>query len=315
MQDNKEFANILILSDMHFGHITAAMPPRWRNPQTGAIVGLNVGQAYLHDCWQDMLKRVPQHLDALIVVGDAIEGRQPAAKAGGLSLTEPTNQVELAKHYLEPLVQRTPKNSTTGEHEAYIAAGTRYHVGGMAEYEETLARELNAKRNRLGGHVWDWVRLSKWGVTIDAEHTQSFHQRYRSTTLEKSIGFARERISREGGVFPEGYIVARGHAHTGLIVYRERNVLAISLPPWKMQDDYAATSTVPNRMIPYDLGAVLVHIYKERSDYGKIIEYTPILYKHPPLRAELELGKPQDFNSHLRTQVRAGTITERNKRG
>lgn len=279
--------NILFISDTHFGHSRAAMPEGWVNPQTGNVVGQNSGQAYLDKCWKHMLTQVPMELDGLIVVGDVIEGRQPAAKAGGLTLQEPIDQVKLAEHYLRPLVARV-KQYSHHKRNVYFAAGTRYHVGNMSEYEEALGYKLDAQSNELGGYVHDWVQLKSHGVKIDAEHTQSYHQRYRATGLEKAIGFARERYSREGRLWPRGYVLVRAHAHYGLVVYREEGVLAISLPPWKLQDDYAATSTVPNRMIPYNLGAVLVTTYKEESMRHKVVEYTPYLYNHPP-RKEAEI--------------------------
>lgn len=243
----------LVLSDLHVGSAFALFPPRF-TLSTGALVGLNVGQQYLYQCWQDFKARLPATLDILVLVGDIIDGQNP--REGGADLTEvkPEWQQRAALEFLAPVAERCQA--------VYAVRGTHYHSGEAGAWEEALAKRLGAVPDPMGNHAPYWHHLDIEGVYLDIAHRQSATIRYGSSMLERELQFMLMRTQAEA-VEPDDLIL-RGHVHTYRYV-NDDGFLAVSCPAWQIPASFVQRSITPNRKRARLFGGLLIKLWPGRK--------------------------------------------------
>jgi len=269
----------LALSDIHAFHMTG-LTPRGFRASTGVELQLNMAQAYLYECWQHFLQdpRLPDRIDYLFLLGDLVEGQNPSEEARFLSEVDPTFQARGVVELLKPIVDRVPRLAD-GTRQIWMCGGSRYHAGRGHAIEETVGLLLKAQRGNssyyVKGHRVVYVDEN---TAFDLAHHQSVMMRYRSTPLEREVGFVLERWGRERRTVPKRLVIARGHVHVGYRAVVERNITAVSLPCWKIQDEYTAGGKVPNRYVPENLGALGWQI---PDDPDEPLVVVPFLYDHP----------------------------------
>jgi len=278
--DAPEYRYILMLADLHVGHAFGMMPDGYTN-SAGNGIELNVAQRYLWDCWQDLLEKLPQRIDTLLLVGDMVEGQNVAEEARGLSEVDPFYQINAAAEILAPVVSRVP---VVGDNRnVYIVAGSKYHVGHGREH--LLGKRIQAvPRNGRYAPMWRHIIIDD--VLIELAHHQSFTIRYATMPLEREYGFELERTGRRREALPPEVVIVRAHTHKGYRAVEERGALCVSLPAMKLQDDYAAGSKYPNRLVPDNLGAAALKIYREPVD-GYRVHPARFLYDHPAIETEV----------------------------
>jgi hypothetical protein len=270
----------LAISDLHVGSAFALFPQGFSG-STGAECQLNSGQEYLLSCYMHMLRQIPDDLDGIFMLGDMVDGGNPKSGARYLTEVDPAYQADAAVELLRPLVDKlVPGGLILG------LSGSGYHGGVVGEYEELLYRHFNAKRDSFDRAARDWVRLpldDNDTVVVDLHHVQG-----RSTTTIRPIyneinsallGYARRRQ-----LPPEYYVVIRAHNHEGFEMYQSSYALGVSLPPFKLQDHFAATRTDPNRIRPINIGAVLLNV--DLSTPEQPVAVTPYIYPDLDLRIE-----------------------------
>jgi hypothetical protein len=283
LQQEPDYLYGLALADMHVFSAFGLAPPDFEN-SAGNKIQLNRGQSYLLECWIDMLqRRIPKTIDVLFLVGDIVEGQNPAEHARLLSEVDDTFQVRGAHELLIPIVSRVKRNKK-GRRNIYMVSGSRYHVGRGYGYEQQLGAFLDSVK-RSNFYAPPWRKLMFGGVYFDVGHHQSFTIRYSSMPLERELEFLMTRMGKKRKALPRDVVIMRAHTHKGYRVWRENGALCISLPCWKLQDFFAASSKTPNRLIPDNLGAVGLKVYREPFN-GEIVHPVKILYEHPEEEVE-----------------------------
>lgn len=274
---------ILCLADLHLFH-ACGMIPRDYESNSGNTILPNIGQEYLLECWDHLLrKQLPSKIDGLFLVGDILEGQNLVEEARELSETDPLWQATGGAEFLEPLAKRVRKHKK--RRNIYMVGGSRYHSGIGARIEEQLGGIIGAHKTN-GYHAPPWRNIDIDDVLFDVAHHQSFTIRYRAMPLEREYGFMLERVGRTQGVIPDTMVLVRAHVHKGFAVWWENGAWCISLPSMKLQDRYAQSSKYPNRLFPYNLGAVGIRVFKTPVD-GVRIRVVPYLYDHPKMSLEV----------------------------
>jgi len=186
---------VVAISDMHCGHLVGLTPPAWRVSRAR----MPVVYAVQREMWNfyEATLRALQPIDALLVLGDCMDGR--GQRSGG---TEQITQDMREQRRIAAACIETAKARQT-----VMVYGTPYHVGPEGEdYEQDLADELGAT---IGGHEW----AEAHGVVFDLKHkvggSQIPHGRH--------TAIARERLWNvlwhERELAPKAQIILRGHVH------------------------------------------------------------------------------------------------------
>ena len=278
---------LFFLADTHAFHM-CGLTPRNFKASTGATLALNEFQEYLLECRDHMVSILPSVIDGLFLVGDLGEGQNPAEHARSLSEVDPTFQARGVCQVLRPFIAKTRK--VDGVKNIFMVHGSRYHTGRGAAIEEQAGQMMGA-RPRGPFYAPGWREIMVDGVLIDIGHRQSFTIRYSSMPMEREVGFKLEQTAEARETLPDEVLMVRAHVHKGLLVWRRGGITSVSLPPMKIQDEFAQSSIAPNRYIPANLGGVAVKIYKKPFNGKRVHVSEEYLYEHPRLeREEMPLG-------------------------
>lgn len=254
---------VLLLDSTHAGSKYALAPPTWELGE-GAMYSANQTQLYLWEKWNEMWDALPPRLNAVIHLGDVIEGEDRRNAGIEQFLTHPSKQKNLAIDILEPVRDRAD--------EFYMIYGTPYHDSKASQAVREIAEALNATPHPNKELATWHMKWSIGGVDFDLAHHTSTPVVYRGTPMEREGLFA-ALAHRERG---NHLIVGRGHNHYCEIL-SHRNTDLIAVPCWQAQTPYMITKS-PNRMIP-NIGAVLVTI--DYDDPWGTPRITQILFPHP----------------------------------
>jgi hypothetical protein len=269
----KDYHYNLSISDTHVLH-ACGLAPRGYVTNAGNKIELNRAQNYLYDCFTHLLDSVPPYLDSLFLVGDMMEGKNFFDSGVELSEVDEDWQVRGAEELFKPLAERVSRNKD-GNRRIYALGGSKYH----GRKEGQLVRMLEGQPK--GEHYapfWREIQVND-RVMFDVAHSQGYFLRYKSTSLAREIGFKYERQGRVRGRLPEEVVIVRAHVHQ-YGVWMEKGATCVSLPAFKVQDQFAQGGRTPNRTIPDTLGAVGFKVYNEPVD-GKLVHIIPYLYDHP----------------------------------
>lgn len=209
--------------------------------------------------------------DALIVVGDIVEGQNP--KSGGFGLWTP-NLLEQADHATHLLKMWNAKR-------IFIIRGSNYHVqvghSGF-QIEEYIARQIGAEEYPNQGNIpeemrdhsgWEWY-LNLAGITFHAAHkvgvSKVFH--YRTTPLSRQMLQAKlnDQLRHEMDKNLRIRVILRAHAHYYCTVGHSHSDGWI-LPCWKALDDFMLSNGALD--ISPDIGFVGFSIQDGRLSYEK----------------------------------------------
>jgi predicted phosphodiesterase len=200
-------------------------------------------------------------LDAVVVVGDAVEGKQFKSHGSELCLPLVLDQEAASIGIIATLLKRARCKS-------YFVKGTFYHDDEMGRSIDNVAKHLNGELYDglgTGAHAKEVLDLDVDGVVIDFSHGVSV-----SGGLYRAVAIDREALwsalAGKAGQAPKADVVVRGHAHYFVHV-EHPSKHALILPAWQVQTSYMRKNS-RYRMIP-DLGAVVLEIdgkAKERGD-------------------------------------------------
>ncbi len=193
---------VVIISDLHSGHLAGLTPPSWQVPYKGTSKTKRNKWARLQrDLWKfyaDTIENLGK-IHVLVVNGDAIDG--PGKRSGGTELitTDPEEQCDMAVAAIRTAMSRGTK--------VIMTYGTPYHSGEICDYEEWIAREVNAEK--IGGHEWITVE----GVTFDLKHKIGAS----GIPHGRHSGIAKERLWQqlwsEQQLTPKSDVIVRSHVH------------------------------------------------------------------------------------------------------
>lgn len=188
---------VVVISDLHCGHVVGLTPTQWQSKKT---------KARKHDKWvaiqselyQTYLKTIRKQrpIDLLIVNGDCIDGK--GQRSGGTEqiTADRDEQCEMAKYCIRMAEAR----------KIIMTYGTAYHAGESEDYEDQIARDVDAK---IGAH--DWIDVN--GVIFDVKH----HIGSSAIPHGRLTPIAREQlwngIWSEYQEQPKADILIRSHVH------------------------------------------------------------------------------------------------------
>jgi predicted phosphodiesterase len=190
---------VLVISDLHCGHRAGLTPPSWQYKENdldyerskfGEI------QKSIWDFYSSEIEKL-QPIDSLFVMGDCIDGK--GEKSGGTELIEVDRlkQTDIATECI---------NFVKAKH-IVIIRGTPYHVGKEEDFENVIAKNVNA--TKIGDH--EWIDIN--GLVFDLKHFVSSsvipHGRHTAISRDKLWNL----LWAERNGQPKSDILIRGHVH------------------------------------------------------------------------------------------------------
>jgi hypothetical protein len=240
----------VLLADMHVGGLygVAGSPESKFAPDAGV-------RQKLFDAWSASTRGKWSKPDALIVNGDAVDGK--GVKSGGVDQWEPDLMAQ-ADHAAELL-------SMWGAKEVYIIRGSPYHVGAGhtgLEVEEYLGRKIGAMVHPYGKDQQSGLQwfLTLNGTTMHVSHHVGISRvfAYRSTPIAREMMAMKlndplrhlvDLASKPGGrnqlwnddlkaaIECKTSIVVRAHSHY-FWVCQTSHSMGIDLPCWQAMTPY-----------------------------------------------------------------------------
>lgn len=189
---------VLVLADLHSGSRSGLTPPAYqfsahaRDPSRRKYAKI---QQLMWDWYCSTLDML-RPFDALIVNGDAIDGKGEKSGATELITADRDEQCDIARECIE----------VTKAKKVHMIFGTGYHVGTDEDWESVLAQRIGAD---IGSHDW----LTKYGVTIDCKHAvgSSSIPHGRHTAIAREHLWSLLWAEREAA--PKSDIIIRSHVH------------------------------------------------------------------------------------------------------
>ena len=198
---------LLILSDLHCGHLAGLTPPPWQTGPPGPN-GRTKRAKFAptqREAWAWYERNLAAHgpYDYVVVNGDAIDG--PGRKTGGAEqiTVDRQEQVDMACTAIRPAISK----KTT----LVMTYGTAYHTGDVEDWENDIFKELSAGclASKIGSQEW----LDIEGTIFDFRHHigSSSIPTGRSTALNKAalwnVLWADQKYA------PRANVLVRSHVH------------------------------------------------------------------------------------------------------
>lgn len=259
---------VLILSDLHSGHVTGLTPPAYQlkghtsEPRWDKLVEVQ------KQIWKWFATTLQDEgpFDHTIVNGDCIDGSGDRSGGTELITTDRLQQADIACMVLEQI----PTKKFT------FTYGTPYHTGNCEDFEKIIAKHFKAK---IGSH--EWIKIG--GLTLDIKHhlASSGVAVGHATPLVKEIVY--NNLWAQRGEQPQADIIIRSHVHSYThceVRVGEQLVHAVSTPSLQ---GYGSKFGARKCSKPVDVGFLVLDIQKEG---GKItFNLRPLIAQLPILRA------------------------------
>lgn len=210
---------LLVLADMHCGHVVGLTPPAWRFKTVQDDITKRNKYALLQkESWDWYIRQrneicAVKKPDYTLINGDCIDGRAKASGGTELITIDREQQCEMA---IQAIKVWNCKNIV-------MTYGTPYHTGKLEDWENIIARELYAKK--IGAH--EWIDINN--VIIDAKHKVGGsgipHGRF--TAIARANLWS--KLWSEEDLTPKSNIIIRSHAHF-YSEARDRNSISIITP-------------------------------------------------------------------------------------
>jgi hypothetical protein len=268
---------ILCVSDIHPGSIFGMLPPDFV-ASTGMPVHQAVWQRYLWECWLDMIAWATKApLDAIVVVGDVVEGKQFKGHCSELCLPLVLDQEEASQAILGPLIAKAKCKT-------YFVKGTFYHDDELGRSVDNVAKGLKATVYDglgTGKYAKEVLDLDVDGVVLDFSHGISVSGGlYRAVSIDREALWS--ALAGKADQVPKADVIIRGHAHYFVHV-EHSSKHGLILPAWQLQTSFMRKNS-RYRMIP-DIGAVVLEIDGEAKKRGEDpCRLRKKLYPLPPQR-------------------------------
>jgi len=236
---------VVIISDTHCGAPCGLTPPDWQWPflksaKDEYIVRRNKYARIQSEMWNWYTKTLKDlgEIDVLIHLGDAIDGNN--SKMGGVEnlVVDRNQQCDMASTCIK--VAKADKK--------FMIYGTGYHTGNNEDYEELIAKEVNAD---IGSH--SWIKIN--GKIFDCKHKlgNSSMPYTRGTAISKEKMW--NSIWAERELQPKSDILLRGHVHYDYFT-GSSDFLAVVCPGLEWTNRYGArncTSLVTVGLVVFDV--------------------------------------------------------------
>jgi hypothetical protein len=192
----RKAARVLVISDLHCGHIVGLTHPDFNPRYEGAGKDLLGKHRLALWRWYERQVDALKPVDALIVNGDAIDGKGDKSGATELITTDRNEQCSMAIAAIE----------TIGAKEIYMSYGTPYHTGRYEDWERQIADHVGA---RIDSHGYLDIR----GLVFDYRHfvgaSSVPHGRHKAIAKEHLWNV----LWAEHGEYPKADVLIRSHVH------------------------------------------------------------------------------------------------------
>lgn len=222
---------LLLLADEHVASTVAPWPDV--SFPDGGEYRPSKYQRWLNRCWDRMLEEALSydHFDCIVNLGDTLDGNNPRAS---LVTDRVDCQIAAAVELLSPVRELAEQ--------FYMVAGTNWHVGKGAEYETSVARELDATTCPETNHpVWPFLLLNMDGVIAHfAHHTGTVRNiRYEPTGLWGALMNLRQEYDKAyGRLAPDVRCIFRAHRHRMMHI-QKGPWHAASVCAWQLHTDFS----------------------------------------------------------------------------
>jgi hypothetical protein len=202
---------VLVISDLHCGHLYGLTPPDWQDGNREVL-------QFQRNLWAFYKSTIEENgpFDILICNGDAIEGKSALWGSRELITADRHEQVRMAAYAINEA--RAPV--------VHLTYGTRYHVGKEEDFESILLDLIEAKEKAAHGHLF----LRVEDTVLDVKHKvgKSTVPHGRFTTLFRAAVWNilwAESDERQ----PRADILIRSHVHY-YVYCGDRGKLALITP-------------------------------------------------------------------------------------
>jgi len=196
----KKKKRVVILSDLHCGHVVGLTPPSWHDTPDSSADPSRIKLADFRkrsfSIYYNTIKRL-KPIDILLVNADCIDGRGEISGQTELITPDRDHQCDMAAEIIK----------CAGAKKIVMTYGTPYHTGKIEDYENQIAREVKAEK--IGGH--EWVDVN--GLVFDLKHKvgSSGIPHGRMTAIAKEYLWNTLWSEREES--PKSNIIVRSHVH------------------------------------------------------------------------------------------------------
>lgn len=197
---------VLVLSDLHCGHVIGLTPPSWHDsPPKSASKERKLLSKTRQKLWAAYQRAIEALGDIDIVVcnGDAIDGRGEASGGSELLTIDRDEQADMAAECIK--LCKAPK--------VYFTAGTPYHSGKLEDFERQTMKVVSDSKYTKEVDFKGRLYLSVNGVQFDFRHKVGAsgipHGRHSAVAREALWG----RLWADDGITPNVDIVVRSHVH------------------------------------------------------------------------------------------------------
>ncbi len=208
---------LLIISDLHSGHLAGLTPPEYRvNPYDQKHFDLQ------KECWEfysGTLKDVG-HVDVVVCNGDAIDGKGSRSGGSEQITTDLLKQSEIAIRCIDEI----------NFDKLYLTHGTPYHAGTNGEdFEEVISKHFNGV---IKDHLW----LDINGCIFDFKHKIGG-----SSVLSSRVGALIKEYQwnqewAKLGSAPNADVFIRSHVHYHMSVSDPFSFYAMTTPALQAPD-------------------------------------------------------------------------------
>jgi len=201
--------NLVVVSDLQSGCRMALCPPRAIKLDDGGIYKASKLQRKLWKCWRffwdEWVPTVCRNEPfAVCINGDAIDGVHHGSTTQiSQNLSD---QLNIAEALLEPITELC-------QGRFYFIRGTEAHAGKSAQYEEMLAKNLNAIRDEYGKYSrWDLkIRIGNGLVHLAHHIGCSSSIAYETSAIQRELQQMYVESARWEGEPPD--CIVRSHRH------------------------------------------------------------------------------------------------------
>ena len=188
---------VVVISDMHCGHVVGLTPPSWDNDRPKAhLKKAHIMRRAIWDYYVSTLKSL-QPIDILIVNGDCVDGR--GEKSGGTELLyiDRDDQVEMAADCI----------MEAAANKVVMSYGTGYHTGKEEDWERQIAKKVKATK------IGSVDTIEVYGIIFNYRHFVGGSQ----VPYGRATAIARDRtwnvLWAERGEYPKADVIIRSHVH------------------------------------------------------------------------------------------------------
>ena len=238
--ENLEFKRMVVLSDLHCGHVMGLTPPTWQfNPENetwGEVARVQ------NESWQwyiNAVRRVGKKIDILVLNGDLIDGRGERSGSTELITADRTKQASIAVDCI----------SEWDAKQIFMTRGTPYHSGQAEQFEDLVAE-------RVGGHIEDVLDIKVNGKTFNFRHKiggSSVPYGKATQVIKESIWNALYAIYHE---IPSADVIIRSHVHH-MVINQDSLRWSITTPALQVNSRYGKQQC--NGIT--DFGFIVIDIY------------------------------------------------------